>query len=332
MARTRQNTAAAAAAETAAQQERDLQAACDSVLIENMRTFVAAQNDATEAKRVYDAAVVNVGNVKIAIMLKLAEAANRLKWTAAQIKNGLDAAMLVWAGNENTEAKLASPVARRLRSEFNLAMLPTVCGKAAQVVEAAAVAWKEETEARAADPNAPMPLHDKFWNRPAELQLHNLRALKEEKVTRGRGKDKVTEVKKGTGVALLTRADMVDAIKAAPVAPLDAAAADVKKFLADWDAFATKYASEEALQPVRELFTKTATAAALVARLRAKEAGQAAPPAAPPAAPAPAAPAPAAPAPAAPAIAPDPIAGASNIDMDRLADMIAQRMMTKSGN
>lgn len=325
MARTSTRHAAAnAEAEAKLQQERDRQAAIDSVVVGCMREFVSAQHDAAEAKELFDKATVKVGNVKVAVMLKLADAANRGKWTTAAIKMALDAAMLVWAGNETVngktpEERLTTPTARRLRSEFNLAMLPEVRGKAAQIIEASQKAWDEEAAARAADPKADMPLHAKFWDRPAELQLFNLRAAKETKETRGRGAEKVERTI--PGVVLTERAAMVAAITPDPVEPMVAAANAVNKIATAIDALAEEYKSTELLAPVRALLLATATAAALVGRLNAIEDASVTP------APAPA-PAPVTPAPAPAPAAAEPISGAADDTLAReFAEFQAFRAM-----
>ena len=74
----RPNLAAQAATDTAMQQAIDAQDAVNNVIITNMREFTVAQDNATEAARLAREAGIAVGNVKIAIMLKLADAANRL--------------------------------------------------------------------------------------------------------------------------------------------------------------------------------------------------------------------------------------------------------------
>lgn len=321
------NAAAQAAADAERNEAQDAQAAIDSVVVGAMREFVIATENKAEADRIAREAGENVANVKLAIMLKLAKAAHAGKWGATAIKTALDAAMLVWAGNAITKSatgkdvtpaeRLTSPVARRLRSEFNLAMLPDVRGKAAGIIERAAVAWKEEE----ALPVADRVLHAKYWDRPAELALAHLRAAKSTTETRGRGEAKVETTV--PGVTFKDRAQMVEAIAAPAVAPLDAAAAAVKSVLAAIDALAETYKSTELLAPVRKLFVDTATAAALVARLNGIAAAQTppAPPVAPPAETPPAPP------------ATEPVEGAADLDaaIDTKLEAALARMMSKMG-
>ena len=314
MARTstrRPNLVAQAVVNAERNEAQDAQAAIDSVVVSAMREFVIATENKAEADRIAREAGENVANVKLAIMLKLAKAANAGKWGATAIKTALDAAMLVWAGNATTknaagkdvtpEERLASPVARRLRSEFNLAMLPDVRGKAAGIIERASVAWKEEE----ALPVADRVLHAKYWDRPAELALAHLRAAKSTTETRGRGEAKKTETI--PGVTFKDRAQMVEAIAPVALSLTDQATADVNATLAAIDKLAEAWNATELLLPVRNELKRLATAASLVSR---KQGGNAAP----------------APAPA-PAPAAEPVEGAAELESALEAELVLVRQL-----